>query len=237
MTYPQKIITSILVIASFSSQATQVFAESDLFHQALSKTQKEEYSLAARELEILGSKLQKRGDLANAYRIQATTVLIRHKLDPYRYSIPFTYANGEQGYHKKNWEHLASCWSNDRDGFSGGSCEFGIEWAEPPTNIKNFGGIVVFDNTLKTSSRRDIRGILDIAVVPKLRANESVVSSCEMTNSAGKKQGVLALVTYNEKSKKYTKIRQAWYPDIQSKRLQPIDSKRVSCPIPYDPEG
>jgi hypothetical protein len=238
MTYPQKIITSILVITSCSSMATQVLADSDPFYQALSKTQEQEHSQAARELEILGRQLQKRGDLANAYRSQATTSLIRYELDPYKDSTPYTYRGGEKGYYGPKWYHLSSCWSNDRDGFSGGSCDFGIKWVEPPTNIKNFGGIVVLSNSLGTGvSKRNTHGILDVAIVPKLRANESVVSSCEITNSSGKKQGVLALATFISKLNKYTRIRQAWYPNTQTKRLQPIDVKRVTCPPSYDPEG
>jgi hypothetical protein len=238
MSYARKTIISALVASALCTTSTQAFADSDHFHQSLSKTQKQEHSQAAKELEILGRQLQKRGDLANAYRSQAATSLIRYELDPYRYSTPYTYKGGEQGYHSPEWYHLSSCWSNDQDGFSGGSCNFGIGWVEPPTDIKNFGGIVVFDNNLNTSaSKNNVRGILDIAIVPKLRANESVVSSCETTSSVGKKQGVLALVTYNARSKKYTKIRQAWYPDIQAKRFQPIDAKKVTCPIPYDPEG
>jgi hypothetical protein len=238
MTYPQQIITAILVITSLSSMATQVLADSDPFYQSLSKTQEQEHSQAARELEILSRKLQRRGDLANAYRSQATTSLIRYDLDPYRNSTPYTYAGGERGYHRPEWYHGGSCWSNDHDGFSGGSCDFGISWVEPPTDIKNFGGIVIFDNSLNTSaSKKNIRGILDVAIVPKLRANESVVSSCEITNSSGKKQGVLALATFISKLNKYTKIRQAWYPNIQTKRLEPIDIKRVTCPPSYDPEG
>jgi hypothetical protein len=238
MTYLRKIITSVLVLASFGSTATQVLAESDPFYQALSKTQEQEYSLSAKELETLGRQLQRRGDLVNAYRSQAASSSIRYNLDPYQYSKPYTYQDGYKGYHGPDWYHLSSCWSNDQDGFSGGSCEFGIEWSEPPTNIKNFGGVIILSNALTTaSSEKRHRGILDMVVVPKLKVNESVVSSCETTNSVGKKQGILALVTYNAKMNKFTKIRQAWYPDIQAKRLKPIDSKLVNCPDPYDPEG
>jgi hypothetical protein len=236
MTYPQKIITSILVITSCSSIATQVLADSDPFYQALSKTQEQEDSLAAKDLEILGRQLQKRGDLTNAYRSQATSILIRDRLDPYQYGVPSTIRKG--AYNRPEWYHLDSCWSNDHDGFSGGSCEFGIGWMEPPTNIKNFGGVIILDNQLTTNSpKAKVRGFLDVVVVPKLKVNESVESSCEITNNNGKKQGVLALVTYNSKLKKYTKIRRAWYPNTQMKRLQPIDVKRVTCPPPYDPEG
>jgi hypothetical protein len=235
MNYLQKISTSFLTITFFSSIIHPAFAETDQFYQALSKTQEQENSLAAKDLEILGLQLQKRGDLTNAYRSQATSILIRERLDPYQYAIPSTVRKG--AYNRPDWYHLDSCWSNDRDGFSGGSCQFGIGWMEPPTNIKNFGGIIILDNQLTTNSpKTNIRGFLDTVVVPKLKVNESVESSCEITNN-GKKQGVLALVTYNAKLKKFTKIRQAWYPNIQAKRLQPIDAKRVTCPVPYDPEG
>lgn len=238
MTYLRKIITSILVIASFGSTATRALADPDPFYQALSKTQEQEYSLSAKELETLGRQLQRRGDLVNAYRSQAASLSIRYNLDPYQYSIPYTFQGGEKGYHIPAWFYFGSCWSNNQDGFSGGSCEFGVEWMKPPTNIKNFGGVVVLNNALTiNSSERNPRGVLDVVVVPKLKVNESVVSSCETTNSVGKKQGVLALVTYNAKLNKFTKIRQAWYPDIQAKRLKSIDPQRVNCPDPYDPEG
>jgi hypothetical protein len=236
MTYLQKISTSLLTITFFSSIVSPVLADTDQFYQALSKTQEQEYSLAAKDLEILGRQLQKRGDLANAYRSQAASILIRNHLDPYQYATPSTIRKG--AYNRPEWYHLGSCWSNDRDGFSGGSCNFGIGWMEPPTNIKNFGGVIMLDKQLITSSSKtNVRGFLDMVVVPKLKTNESVVSSCEITNDNGKKQGVLALVTYNAKLKKFTKVRQAWYPNIQAKRLQPIDAKRVTCPPPYDPEG
>jgi hypothetical protein len=236
MTYSRKISVPVLAVVFFSSIIHPALAETDQFYQALSKTQEQENSLAAKDLEILGRQLQKRGDLVNAYRSQATSTLIRERLDPYQYAVPSTARKG--AYNRPDWYHLDSCWSNDRDGFSGGSCEFGIGWMEPPTNIKNFGGVVILDNKLTSSSSKDnVRGILDTVVLPKLKANESVVSSCTITNISGKKQGVLALVTYNAKSKKFTKIRQAWYPNIQAKRLQAVDSKQVTCPIPYDPEG
>jgi hypothetical protein len=45
------------------------------------------------------------------------------------------------------------------------------------------------------------------------------------------------LATFISNLNKYTKIRQAWYPNTQTKRLQPIDVKRVICPPPYDLEG
>jgi hypothetical protein len=236
MTYLQKIITSILAITFYGSILSPALADSDPFYQALSKTQKQEHSLAAKDLEILGRQLQKRGDLANAYRSQATSTLIRENLDPYQYAVPSTVIKG--GYNLPDWYRFGSCWSNDRDGFSGGSCEFSVGWMEPPTNIKNFGGIVILKNQLTTPpTKNSIQGILDTVVVPRLKANESVVSSCETTNNNGKKQGILALVTYNSKLNTYTKIRRAWYPNIQAKRLQPVDPKRVICPPPYDPEG
>jgi ribosomal protein L28 len=236
--HQRKITASLLATIAISMFSNKAFADSDPFYQALSKTQEQNNSLAAKELEIIGQQSQKRGDLANAYRSQAASILIRYNLDPYQYSTFNTSRTGEPIYGRPKWYHLESCWSNDRDGFSGGSCEFGIGWMEPPTNIKNFGGIVILDNKLASSSSKDnVRGILDTVVLPKLKVNESVVSSCEITSVSGKKQGVLALVTYNAKSKKFTKIRQAWYPNIQAKRLQAVDSKQVTCPIPYDPEG
>ena len=236
MTYTQKISTSILAITFFGSIVSPALADSDEFYRALSKIQEQKHSLAARDLEVLGRQLQKRGDLANAYRSQATSTLIRERLDPYQYATPSTITKG--AYHRPDWYRFGSCWSNGRDGFSGGSCEFGVGWMEPPTNIKNFGGIVILDNQLITPpSKNNVRGILDTVVVPRLKANESVVSSCEITNSNGKKQGVLALVTYNAKLNTYTKVRRAWYPNIQAKRLQPVESKKVTCPMPYDPEG
>lgn len=226
-----------MAITAISMLSTKAFAESDPFYQALSKTQQQENSLAARELEIISQQLQKRGDLANAYRSQAASILVRYKLDPYQYNV-FDPKNSELRYSRPKWYYLDSCWSNDHDGFSGGSCEFGIGWMEPPTSIKNFGGVVILDNNLtSSSSKENVRGILDTVVLPKLKANESVVSSCEITNISGKKQGVIALVTYNAKLKKFTKIRQAWYPNTQAKRLQAVDSRQVTCPIPYDPEG
>jgi hypothetical protein len=236
MTYTRKISVFVLTITFFSSIIYPVLAETDQFYQALAKTQEQKHSLAAKDLEILGRQLQKSGDLANAYRSQATSTLIRERLDPYQYAVPSTERKG--AYNRPEWYHLDSCWSNDHDGFSGGSCEFSIGWMEPPTNIKNFGGIIILDNQLtRDSSKTNVRGFLDTVVVPKLKVSESVVSSCEITNSSGKKQGVLALVTHNAKLKKFTKIRQAWYPNIQAKRLQAIDPKKVTCPAPYDPEG
>lgn len=238
MTYLQKTSTSILAVAFSGFVVLPALADSEKFYQALSKTQEQEHSLAARELENLGQQLQRRGDLANAYRSQATSILIQYDFDPYRYAVPSTSTFRKGEYNRPDWYVLSSCWSNDRDGFSGGSCEFGISWTQPPTKIKNFGGVIALSNKLKvSSSKENLRGILDAVAIPKLKANESVISSCEITSSSGKKQGVLALVTYNAKLKKYTKVRQAWYPNVQVKRLQSVDSKKVTCPPPYDPEG
>ncbi len=236
LTYPQKTSISILGITFLSSVAFPALANPSQFYQALAKTQKGDHSLAIKDLEILGSQLRERGDLINAYRSEATSILINYDLNSDQYAVPSTSIKGL--YNRPNWYIFDSCWSNNGDGFSGGSCEFGIGWMQPPTKTKNFGGVIILTNRLSPNlSKGDINGFLDAVVIPKLKSNETVISSCESANSFGKKQNVLALTTFNSKLNKYTKIRQAWYPNIQMKRLQPIDAKRVTCPPPYDPEG
>jgi hypothetical protein len=74
-----------------------------------------------------------------------------------------------------------------------------------------------------------INGILDTVVVPKLRDNETVEQLCEITGGERKGQGALAIASYDAKLEKFTRIRQAWYTDLKSKRILPTDPKQVRC--------
>lgn len=232
MDYPKRTIVSILSIVSFGTISTQAIAVSDPFYQALAKTQKQQYTQASQDLETLGRKFQRQGDLTNAYRSQATALLIRYERD-----LLAEYQK-KGSFSVQNWIRFGSCWGPGVDAINGvGGCNTSVSWVEPPTTIKKFGGLVVFNNHLNYSSTEatqpqgtpSIRGILDTVVVPKLKANESVTSFCKITSGSRKNQGALALVTYDANRNKFTKIRKAWYTDFQTKRIRPIETNRVSC--------
>jgi hypothetical protein len=224
MISPQKTIASILlVVASLNTFSTQVIAGSGSFRQALAKTQQQQYTEAIQDLGILGRQLQKQGDIFNAYRSQATASVIRHERD----SLTEYKEKGARSA-LPVWRRFGTCLNSDKNNKEE-SC-FGASWVTPITNIKNFGGLVVFDNHLEyINGSASIRGILDTAVVPRLQNNELVTSFCKINSGAKKGQQALALVTYNAKQNKYTKIRQAWYPDFQTRRIQQVKTNLVSC--------
>jgi hypothetical protein len=232
MDYPKRTIVYILAIASFSTIATQAVAVSDPFYQALAKTQKQQYTEASQDLEALGRKLQSQGDLTNAYRSQATASMIRYERD----SLAEYKRTGS--FSKPDWIRFGSCWGPGVDAINGtGGCSLSVSWVEPPTTIKKFGGLVVLDTHMGYSSTEasqtqggpSIVSISDTVVVPKFNANELVTSFCKITTGSRKNQGALALATYDSKRNKYTKIRRAWYTDFQTKRIQPIEPKYITC--------
>lgn len=232
MNSSQKIIASTLLLTtSFSTIPAQVMASPNSFDQVLVKTQKQQYTEAIQDLEALSRRFQKQGDSINTYRSQATISVLHY----YQDSLAERKEKGSNSA-KPNWIRFDTCLDSGTKNKEEGC--FGASWVTPPTNVKNFGGLVVFDNHLEYFQNSfPIRGILDVAVVPKLRANELVTSLCEINSGARKSQQAFALVTHNVKQDKYTKIRRAWYPDFQTKRLKSIDPKRISCSDPYNPEG
>jgi hypothetical protein len=229
MTSSRRIVfSSLLLITFFITVSTQAKVNFSSFDQALAKTQKQQYTEAIQDLEVLSRQLKKRGDISNAYRSKATAEYIRYKKDSLA-----TYKEKGSYSATPDWINFSTCIGSDTKIKEEGC--FGATWVIPRTDINNFGGLIVFDNHLEYFKGASVRGILDTVVVPKLRANELVLGFCT-TNSGARKTAAFALVTYNAKQDKYTNIRRAWYPDFQAKRLKPIDPKRVSCPDPYNPE-
>jgi hypothetical protein len=230
MSYSQKTAFSILAIAIISIFNTPTLANPDSFYRALEKTRKQHYTQAIRELESLGRQFKQRGDLVNAYRNQATAVVIRYERD----SLAKVERDGSAL--DRDWETLGTIWDGNtnigtgRDGNTNiGVGSFTVSFMEPPTAIKNFGGLIVFGRVSKYVGKQPIYGFLDTKVVPKLKANESVVYSCQITSGFRANKPVFALATYNTKLNSYTKIRQAWYPNIKTERIQSIDPSFVKC--------
>jgi hypothetical protein len=58
-----------------------VQSESNSFYKYIAKTQKQKYTEASNDLEILGHRLKRLGDMSNAYRTLATAVFIRDMND------------------------------------------------------------------------------------------------------------------------------------------------------------
>lgn len=210
--------------------ATPSAAVDNPFYEALSKTQSQQFTEASEELDALGVAFQQKGDRVNAYRSQATAAAIRRHRD---YVAEYK-KNGSGTI--PTWWKFGSCWGTGVDAVNGvGGCPFGVEWVQPPTKVKNMGGIITFTNHLGYSSPEQekgaaaIKGFLDTAVVPMLKPNETVTSFCKITGGANKGQSALAVVTYNKKRDKYIKIRQAWYTDFQVKRIKSVTPNLVRC--------
>jgi hypothetical protein len=220
MMSPQKIIFSILVVATFTPVATQSLASSESFYQALEKTQKQQYSQSIIDLEILSNQFKKRGDLINAYRAQATAAVVSYERDNL---LELKKKGSVLG---RDWIVFSTVWGDDT---YIGKGSFGVDFVKPPTAIKNFGGLITFDNILDYHGKNPVNGFLDTVVVPKFNKNESIVISCQITSGYRANKQVVALATYDVNSNKYTKIRKAWYPDIKTKRIQSIQPNLVKC--------
>jgi hypothetical protein len=236
MRTPQGIAT--ILVAATLCTTSQAFANSDRFYAALAKTEKQQFTAASQELEKLGQQYLQKGDRLNAYRSQATAALIRYERDSLaEYKQKGKYST------TPNWVGFGSCWASARKTDNNDSCAFGVNWTTPPTKIKNYGGLITLDkhlgyfppNPAQGQAAASIRGIVDAVVVPKLNNSENITSSCKVIAGINEGEGALALVTYDNKLNKYTKIRQAWYTDFQARRILTIDPTLVSCPDPEVP--
>jgi hypothetical protein len=223
----QQTLAFLLLSALTTSSAcltSTALANSDPFYQALAKTQKQQFDEAIKDLDSIGRQAQKQGKTLAAYRSQATASMLRYNRGDYKESsVP-------------EWYHFGACWGDKQLSCDAG---YGVEWAEPPTKIKGFGGIINLDKHLgyKNPDRptTSIRGLVDTVVVPKLQANESVVSRCQVNSGKFKDDQAVALVTYDAKQQKYTKIRRAWYPNLQTNRIESIGTNQVTCADPEVP--
>jgi hypothetical protein len=225
----KKVIFALSCSISIAASTPSV-AVSDPFYEALSKTQSQQYTEAGEELDALGAKFQRRGDRVNAYRSQATAAAIRHQRD-------YVAENKKNGAGTvPAWWRFGSCWGPGVDAYNGvGGCAFSVEWLQPPTKVKNMGGIITFTNHLEYEPERGsaaINGFLDTAVVPMLKTNETVTSFCKITGGVNRGQSALAVATYDKKQSKYVKIRQAWYTDFQAKRIKSVKPNLVACTSP-----
>jgi hypothetical protein len=238
----QKFIAPILVVASLCT-TSQAFAGSDRFYAALAKTEKQQFTAASQELEALGRQFLQKGDRLNAYRSQATAALIRYERDSL---ADYKQRYGKEGGYssRASWVAIGSCWNAATETTDNNDiCTFSISWTKPPTKIKNYGGLITFEkhleyfppNPAKGKAAASIRSILDSVVVPKFNANEDINVTCKISSGANKGEGAIALVTYDNKLNKYTKIRQAWYTDFQAQRIRTVDPALVTCRDPEIP--
>jgi hypothetical protein len=222
----QKIIMPALIVAaSFGSFQSRVNASSDPFYQSLAKTQEQKYTEASGDLTKLGHRLKKRGDTSNAYRSLATAEYIRYERDSL-----LTYKRKGSRDPAPRWMGAGACWSGGpgSDAVTGkAKCNFRVSWASPPVATKNFGGLIVLENSLVSDSYGS--GLLDTVVFPKLKRNEEISLLCEIVDGEKKGQGAVAIATYDPKLERYTKVRQSWYTDFQTNRIRAINPQQVKC--------
>jgi hypothetical protein len=224
--------TSALWVAllSLPTLISKSLAAPDPFYHVLAKTQQQQFTAASQDLENLGRQAKRRGQTSRAYRYLATASLIRYHRD----RLAYIKKNNESPA-LPNWYHFGATVGNSEHGDK----SFGVEWAEPPTSISGFGGLIILDNHLgylrtPNVAGASIDGIVDTAIVPKLTASETVLSTCRIMSGTRKNKLAIALVTYDSRRNKYLTPRRAWYLNLQSKRIQAIGTQNVSCP---DPEG
>jgi hypothetical protein len=228
MSYLKAIFILALTTSALVNSATIATSANDPFYTALDKTQQKRFTEAASELDALAVRYQRKGDYTNAYRSQATAEVIRYERD---YN-----ANKEAGISsrsRKDWVVSGSCLygvspvTKKED-----SCAFGLGYYKPPTKFKNMGGVVVLDSSIGRTpiQKNPVNGLLDVLVVPKIEPNEELrIIACNIASGSRKGQRTVALASLNKDGYEVLSIRQAWYPDIESKRFQSVNPKLVKC--------
>jgi hypothetical protein len=223
MPYQRKIV-ALLCTFIFLGVISSMIAANDDFYTAIAKTQKRQFTEAVKALEMLSRQAKKRGDLAAAYRSKATALAIQSDID-------------WRGFGRLN--HLPVEPTQKYSGTCLEDCKFALEWVDPATVFDGFGGIIILSNNLrKTDYVETVRilGILDTAIVPKMQAEEFIDHShCKINSGALRDKMVIALVQYSSDQNKSPKIRRAWYPNLQTKRLQVIPPRQISCADPEQP--
>jgi hypothetical protein len=217
-----------VALLSLPTLTSNSLAAPDPFYRALAKTQQQQFTAASQDLENLGRQAQRRGQTSIAYRYLATASLIRFNRDRLAYI-----QKNDESPTLPSWYHFGSTLGRNEQGDK----TFAVEWAAPPTSISGFGGLIILNNHLgylKTPNvaGASIDGIVDTAIVPKLKTNETVLSTCTITSGTRKNKSAIALVTYDPQQKKYLTPRRAWYLNLQSKRIQTIETQNISCPDP-----
>jgi hypothetical protein len=223
MSYQRKIVSSLCTFISLGVIPSAI-AATDPFYMAIAKTQKLQFTEAVKALETISWQAKKRGDMAAAYRSKATALAIQSDID-------------RRGFGRL--EHLPIVPNQKYSGACLEDCKFGLEWVDPATVFDGFGGIITLDNNLrKPDSKQKERtfGILDVVVVPKMQADELIEHSyCKINSGVLRDKTVIALVKYSPDQNRYIKIRRAWYPNLQTKRLQVIPPRQISCADPEQP--
>jgi hypothetical protein len=219
-----------LALLSIPTLTSSSLAAPDPFYRALAKTQQQQFTAASQDLENLGRQAKRRGQTSIAYRYLATASLIRYNRDRLAYI-----QKNDQSPVLPDWYYFGSTLSRNAQGKK----TFAVEWAAPPTSISGFGGLIILNNYLgylrtPNVAGASIDGIVDTAIVPQLKTNETVLSTCTIMSGTRKNKPAIALVTYDPQQKKYQTPRRAWYLDLQSKRIKSIGTQNISCP---DPEG
>ncbi len=223
MPHQQKIFAFLFSFISWSVLSSAI-AATEPFYRAIAKTQKLQFTEAVKELEALSRQAKQRGDLAAAYRSKATALAIQSDVD-------------WRGFGRLNHlpieptqKYLGTCLED---------CKFGLEWIDPATVFEGFGGIIILSNSLrKPGSEVNVErtlGILDVVIVPKMQIDEIIdYNHCKIISGALRDKRVITLVKYSSAPNKNPIIRRAWYPNLQTKRLQIVPPRQVFCADPEE---
>jgi hypothetical protein len=218
----------ICCIALTNASSVRAQNNTDLFYEALSKTQQQKFTAAADSLDALASKFQRQGDRVNAYRSRAAALAVRLEGND---AAKFK-KNGKRN--TPDWYVTYNCLEFNNNKYM---CRLGSYIHPIPDNSKNMGGIIALTNTLeripsKSGEYEDVEGFLDIVAIPKLRQSEFVADNCRIMSGIHKGGRAVALTTNSiDQYSKYinTNNRLAWHADNQAKRFKSIDPKIVEC--------
>lgn len=189
------------------AQTTQNNAES-FYDRAISKTNREDYRGAIADLQTAAHLFTQQRNPSHAYKSKALAIYLQfleRRLKP-------EYSNETL----PSWYKLGQCLGEP-------TCQYGVIWVAPETERTPFGGILIFDKTLRMLARPDgtgqgIEAVLDVRVLPRMAREEWLVGNCKIRGKS--EPEILAIVQVKgfENADLYTKVKQAWRINLNTQK-------------------
>ena len=214
----RNLLTAIAILSTLTlSMPVNAQTKADnLFNSALKKTELEDFTGAIADLKQATILYNQKGNKVNAYKSQAVIFYLEEELKDFKIvkrDTPIA-----------NWYQSGKCLPGEP------LCNYMAQWITPPVPKSNFGGVILLEKLLRhLDNGSPVSAILDVQVIPKLKAGEMLSSQCEIKGKSN--ENIFALVQYVgfENEALYTKVRGTWFFNTKTKKIQILPNKGVAC--------